>query len=361
MPPDPPSNGGTNIAPLDFSGIIPIEYSRQIIERAVQQSVALSLGNTVPMGTSIAEMPVPRAFPKAGWVTAENPRKPYTDMALGTESMTAEEVAAVTAIPDKMIEDLDIDIWAWVRPRLAEAIAAAIDDAILFGVDAPATFPVGGVVANSVTVPAGRDAVDTVNTAMSAVEVQGVPITGHAADIGVRGVLRGVRDDSGGLLLGTAQVGSDTVNTLYGYPISYQSFSQREPDFITGNWDSLIIGVRQDIRYEMNPAAVLADDEGRVVISGFQDNMLPLKVWARFACVIVEPITRRSPEGADPFASTTLVSGAEEAGGLMALISPARAERQKRAAAGTRSARSSQARPPQPQQAAQREKVPART
>lgn len=348
----------TPIAPLDFSGLIPVEYSRQIIEQAAQQSAVLQLAQTVPMGTRTAEMPVPRAFPKAAWVTAENPRKPYTEMALGTEMMQAEEIAAVTAIPDAMIDDLDIDIWAWVRPRLAEAIAAALDDAVLFGTDAPQSFPDGGVVGAAIPVPGGRDVVDTISNAMSAVEVQGVPITGHAADIAVRGALRGVRDDNGALLLGTATVGSDTVQTMWGYPIRYNSFGEPEPDFFTGNWNSLIIGVRQDIRFELNRAAVLADDEGKVVISGFQDNMTPLKVWARFACVIVEPATRRMPEGADPFAVATLAPrGGDEgieiqglSGSTGGLISPRRAAR--RQAAGRqagRAARPQQARKePQP-------------
>lgn len=292
----------TPIEPLDFSGMIPTEFATQIIERATMQSIALQLGNRVPMGTRVAEMPVPRAFPKAAWVTADNPRKPYTDMKLGVESITAEEVAAVVAIPDAMIEDLDINIWAWVRPRLAEAIALALDAAVLFGVDAPASFPAGGVAGHAILVPDSTDVVATINDAMSAVERQGVPVTGHAADLAVKGALRGVRDDSGGLLLGTNQVGAQQINTLFGLPIAYQSFLEPTPDFFTGNWDALIIGVRQDIRYELNRAAVLADDQGRVVISGFQDNMTPLKVWARFGCAIVEPVTPRAPDGADPFA-----------------------------------------------------------
>lgn len=303
------------IAPLDFSGIIPTEYSRQIIEEAVSTSVVLRLPTTqVPMGTKVAQMPVPRAFPKAAWTSASNPRKPYTDLKLGLESITAEEVAAVVAIPDAMIEDLDINIWAWVRPRLAEAIGFALDAAVLFGTDAPPTFPVGGVVGDALATAAGVDVVGTVNDAMSAVERQGLNVTGHAADLAVKGALRGVRDDSGALLLGSTQVASGSIDTLYGVPIAYEPFQETEPDFITGAWQNLIIGVRQDIRYELNRAAVLADGDGKVVISGFQDNMTPLKVWARFGCALVNPVTPRTPDGAKPFAVATL-AGAPSAGG----------------------------------------------
>lgn len=299
----------TPIAPLDFSGVIPIEFSSQIIEEAVQQSAVLQLANTVPMGTTIAEMPVPKTLPKAGWVSAPGGRKPYTALGLETQTLHAEEVAAVTAIPDVYLEDSSINLWGWVRPRLAEAIAIALDDAILFGTDAPATFPVGGVAAIALNVAPGADALDTVNLNMSAVEQQGLPVTGHAADLVVKGALRGVRDTNGALLMGTTQIANQTVNTLYGVPISYTQFGTVPPDLFSGDWRALIIGVRQDIRYNMNPSAVIADDTGKVVISGWQDNVTPLKVWARFAATIVKPVTQRAPTGATPFAKTN-VSGA---------------------------------------------------
>jgi len=315
-----PGFGGT----MDFSGQIPTYYARQIIEEAVQRSVVLSLPITrLPMGTRTAEMIVPAAFPKAAWVTADNPRKPFTDMKLAARSITAEEVAAVVAIPDNMIADLDINIWAWVRPRLAEAIAFALDNAVLFGIDAPSTFPDGGVLSADYTQPVtgGVDAIDTINRAMAAVEVQGLRVNGSAADLTVRGQLRGVRDDSGALLLGTGQVDRGTIDTLYGAPIRYEAFEDTsDADFITGAWQNLVIGVRQDIRFLMDRSAVLADDDGRVVLSGFQDNATPLKVWARFGCTIMNPVSPRFPTGARPFASAQLgglqgISGASGASG----------------------------------------------
>lgn len=295
---------------LDFSGLIPIEYSTQIIQEAVQQSAVLRLANLVPMGSSIAEMPVPTSLPTAGWVSVAGGRKPYTALGLGSKTLHAEEVAAITSIPDVYLEDVSINLWAFVRPRLAEAIAIAIDDAILFGVASPVTFPVGGVIdpAYCQHVTAGFDAVDSVNLAMSAVEGQGLNVDGNAADLTVKGMLRGVRDNTGALLLGESQVNGLTIPTLYGEPTVYTTFTTGVPNFITGDWSSLIVGVRSDIRYNMDPSAVIADDTGKVIISGWQDNQTPLKVWARFAAQIVNPVTHRAPTGAKPFASVPLVA-----------------------------------------------------
>jgi len=302
----------TPIAPLDFSGVIPIEFSSQIIEEAVQQSAVLQLAQQLPMGTSINELPVPKTLPKAAWVSTGG-RKAYTDLGLETQTVTAEEVAAVTAIPDAYLEDSSINLWGWVRPRLAEAIAAALDEAVLFGINAPATFPVGGVTSDTYSTavtagvgPPAEDAVSVVNRAMATVEGQGLNVTGHAADLTVKGVLRGARDTNGAFLMGTAQVADRQVNTLYGVPIAYNSFALTNPDYFTGAWGALVIGVRQDIRYNMDPSAVIADDTGAVVISGWQDNVTPLKVWARFGCAIIKPVTVRVPGGAKPFARANL-------------------------------------------------------
>jgi HK97 family phage major capsid protein len=305
----------TPIAPIDLSGLVPIEFSTQIIEEAIQKSAVLQLAQLVPMGTGIAEMPVPTSLPTASWVSVAGGRKPYTSFGLGTKTLHAEEVAAVTAIPDVYLEDISINIWGWVRPRLAEAIAIAIDEAILFGHNNPVTFPGGGVLDPTKCQPIapGYDAADSVNQAMSAVEAQGLLATGHCADLTVRGMLRGLRDSVGSLLLGYDQIDGQDVQTLWGSPITYTPFLTASPNLITGDWDTVIVGVRQDIRYLMDPSAVIADDTGKVVISGFQDNTTPLKVWARFACQIINPVTRKAPNGAIPFASTAVAPWAPAA------------------------------------------------
>jgi HK97 family phage major capsid protein len=300
MPPAPPN--------YDYSGVIPTEMAAQIIQEAAQYSTVLQLANLVPMGTLINELPIPKTLPRASFVNAAGGRKPFTELALEAQTLRAEEVAAVSAIPDQYLEDAVVNIWGFVRPRLAEAIGLALDDAVLFGTGAPPSYPVGGIVSNtfSQAVANGSDAVDAINQGMSLVEAQGLAVTGHAADLTVKGRLRGVRDDMGALLLGETQVEQTTRPAIYGVPASYTSWPRITTDLITGAWNYLMIGVRQDIRYTMDPNAVIADANGAVIVSGFQDNVTPIKVWARFAAAIVRPVTPRVPAGARPFARMNL-------------------------------------------------------
>lgn len=325
----------------DFSGIIPHEYSQQIIQEVEQQSVVLQLANKMPMGTKITELPVVGALPRAEWVTGANAppagtgRKPYTDLKLQPQTVTAEEIAAVVAIPEQYLEDNSVNLWAWARPKMAEAIAIRLDETVIFGgAGIPATFPVGGIVSNTYSTavgggagpfPTAIDVVDAVNNAMSYVEGQGLNVTGHSADIGAKGKFRGVRDDTGALLLGTEQVGAMTRPTLYGAPIAYSQYAAvNAVDFITGAWNYLVMGVRQDIRFRIEPAGVIADASGAVLVSGFQDNVVPCKIWARFGCTIVKPVTPRVPAGAVPFARTRLAALTPPAGGASEVVTTRR-------------------------------------
>jgi HK97 family phage major capsid protein len=314
----------------DFAGVIPRDYSAQIIEEATQASAALTLGQKLPMGTRITELPIPKTFPKADWVTAPTTtdgsgRKPYTGIGLQPQVITAEEVAAVIAIPDVYLEDNEINLWNFCRPRLAEAIGVAVDDAMIFGtVGTPTSFPAGGVngAAQTVDPAAAEDVVDAVNKAMALVEADGLAVTGHAADLVVKSRLRGVRDSTGALLLGTEQVGQMQRPTLYGVPVAYNPFTQIGPaptlaDFITGAWQYLIIGVRQDIRFKIDPSGVILGSTTGNSVSGFQDNVTPMKVWARFGCAIVSPPTVRRPAGSRPFAKVKLASVTGTAGDLL--------------------------------------------
>jgi len=262
------------------------------------------------MGVGVTNMPVPKTFPTASWVTSASGRKPYTDIGLKTAVVTAEEVAAVIGIPDKMIEDSSINLWAYCRPLVAEAIARALDDAVLFGIGAPASFPVGGVLGRAVAVNAGSDALDTVNKCMAQVEGQTLDVTGHCASRTARSLFRGLRATTNELILGSTQIEDYQVQTVYGSPITYVPWhyttGAAPATFVTGNWKYCVIGVRQDIRFEINPSGVIADAAGVVLVSGFQDNVTPAKIWARFGCAIIDPVTPDQPAGGKAFAKAAL-------------------------------------------------------
>src|ERR1700749_641450 len=300
--------------PIDASGLTPPPQAAELISAAQTSSAVLQLARRQPMPSGAASVPILAALPDAGFV-GTGARKPFTDLGFTNETLKAEEVAATVAIPQAYLDDAGINLWNSVRPELAAAIGRAVDNAVLFGAGAPASFPAGGIVNGAPVIAAGTDAVDTVHQAMAAVENTGLDLTGSAADTAVKSVLRGVRHTNNALLLGVDQVvGGRNVQTLYGVPIAWNVLDSSTIDFITGDWTKLIVGVRQDMRYETSTDGVIVDGTGAVVISAFQDDVVLMRVYMRLGSVLAKPV---GPRGQTvPFAVADLAPAVAASGGL---------------------------------------------
>ena len=317
---------------IDASGLIPTSQSTELITNAVQQSAALTLGRRVPMPAGITQIPVLSALPSAEFVGVAG-RKPYTDIGLENKVLRPEEIACVVAVAQQYLDDSALNLWNAVRPELASAIARGIDAAIFGGVGAPSSFPTGGII-GGLTPATGTDVVDTINNAMGDVEASGLPVTGHAAAIPVRAALRGVRTNTGEFLLGDTQFGGQAGANIFGLPVSWHTGRELAPgiNFVTGHWPSLIVGVRQDIRYETSSDGVIADASGKVILSAFQQDMVLMRVYMRVGIVVAAPM---QPDGsaAVPFAVANIERPTSGGGGLQVQATPTNGGAAKKTAA----------------------------
>lgn len=287
--------------------LIPVEVQSAVIEAVTESSLALRLASTQPMPTAAETIPVLGSFPTAGWISTGG-RKPTTTMNWTALSLKAEEIAATIDVPTAYIDDAGFPLWESIQPRMVEALSVVIDEAVLFGVGAPASFPAGGVFANSTAVALPTAPEDDIaglfNAALSTVEEQGLNPTSHAADVSTRGLLRGARTTTGDPLYVPAIAGG-MPNTVYDLPILFSSGGQFDTtkaiDF-TGDWTCLRIGIRQDVTVDQSAEAVLADSTGKVLVSAFQDDKIIMRVHMRLGCVIGKPVTHKAPAGAEPWA-----------------------------------------------------------
>jgi HK97 family phage major capsid protein len=266
--------------------LIPANVSSQLIGEVYTQSVALALGRVQSIPAGVTNIPVIGTRPVAGFINPVGARKPYASLDFTAVQLTAEEVGCVIGVPQAYIDDAGFPLWDNVRPLLAEAIAKVIDAAILFGDGAPATFPAGGVIAHSQLTPAAADYSLTVSDAMGLVEAGGYNPTGHAADVTVRGKLRSLRSAQG-VPLYISSVTEAGGETLYGLPIRFTQpgvMQVAEAEFFTGDWTKLIIGVRQDLRFDTSTDATIFD--GTTAHSMFQEDSVAMRAYMRLGCVI---------------------------------------------------------------------------
>src|SRR4029077_18357000 len=133
------------------------------------------------------------------------------------------------------------------------AVAKVIDDAVLFGKGEPATFPPNGVRGRPSAVT-GPDAVAAIDAAMAKLEGDGIVPNGIASGAAIGTALRQeyralmVIPDAAPQKKRSAR---DVATTPIGDPTA--------GDAIVGDWNYLVIGVRQDIRFDTSDSAVLTD------------------------------------------------------------------------------------------------------
>lgn len=299
------------IARADVQAMIPEVVSREINESAVEQSAALSLFRRVPMSSNQTRMPVLSALPTAYWVNGDTGLKQTTEMAWANKYLNVEEIAAIVPIPEAVLDDAGFDVWGAVRPRLAEAIARALDAAIFFGTNVPASWALtGGIVAGAdaagnevfrgTATQAQGGLAEDLNDLFALVEADGFDVNGFVANRTLRGLLRGARDTSGQRiadLSDTNVLGTTPTYAMRGlWPTGLSAAEAIAGDFTMG-----MIGVRQDITYKILTEGVIQDGTGAIQYNLPQQDMVALRVVARYAFAVANPLNWDQPTEANRY------------------------------------------------------------
>jgi len=303
--------------------LIPEEVSREIIEGAIVESAALTYLRRTRMRRAQQRMPVLSQFPNAYWLTGAtlNVRdigmKQTTGMQWDNVYLNAEEIAVVVPAPKSLLADLDYDFWDEVRPRISEAIGIALDEAVFFGTNKPATWPTAIVPAavaagnQQVAATGAPDFLQDLNLAMGMVEADGYDPNGIWARVQVRAWLRGLRAGDGTASAATpifypdsAPSGTQPGGTVYGVRIMFSSagltgFATGAAGYslVVGDFKQAILGVREDISMDVFDTGVITDAGSPPVIQYnlLQQDMVALRVTARFAFAVPNPLNRQSP------------------------------------------------------------------
>jgi len=308
--------------------LIPEDVQKEIVQSIEVKSAALQLMPHTTMKRAQQRIPVMTQLPTAYWLAGANldardrGMKQTTSLAWDNVYLNAEEMAVIVPVAKTLLDDIDYDFWSQVKPKVTEAFGVALDEAIFFGNGAPASFPTaivtaansaGNLLLAGATTP---DYIADVNAAMGLVEADGYDVTGFWARRQVKAKLRGLRTTTNALLLYGDDSGpqaSANTGTLYGEPIVFSNAGLVEfatgatgYSMIMGQWDQSMLAVREDISMEMFDTGVITDNGSPPVIQFnlMQQDMVALRVIARFAWAVPNPINRQQPTAAAryPFA-----------------------------------------------------------
>lgn len=297
----------------DAGSLIPVETSNEIIDSMPAASAALSLFRQMRMSRKQKSMPVISALPYAYFVNGDTGLKRTTQLGWDGLNLVAEELACIVPIPEAVLDDSEYDIWGECKPKIAEAMGAALDAAVFFGINKPDTWAASiltGAVAAGNTFTRGSVAGQKldldINSVMMLVEEDGFDVNGFVARKRIKGGLRGLRTNDGALLFqGALQAGAP--DTVYNEPIFYgqnEAWADDVADLFTGDFTKGIIGIRQDITYKVLDQAVITDDSGNIIFNLAQQDMVALRCVFRCAWQKANPANRQkmSASGRDPFA-----------------------------------------------------------
>ena len=156
---------------------------------------------------------------------------------------------------------------------------------ILWGVNAPPGFPVGGIAAAAGAAQTGANALEAIDKALGVIETDGLVPNGIASSAAIGGALRAAYRSVAAL------PGEAPTQQVYGVPVAVTSpWDSTKGDAIVGDWSQLVIGVREDINFELSNEGVLADPAGDIQVSAFQDDMTLIRVVFRAGCVLATPL-----------------------------------------------------------------------
>ena len=302
--------------------LIPVDVSNQIIQEAPGQSVLLQRARNVRMSTKQMKQPVLSTLPEAYWVNGDTGLKETTKSAWDNVIMTAEEIAVLVPIPDALIDDASVPLWNEVRPLLIEAIGKKVDQAGLFGIDKPASWPtavVPGAIAagNTIADGTGVDFAADVAALGGLVAEDGFAVDGFASAPGLNWRLVGLRDANGQPIY-TPSLAGGTPSSLYGYPLNEVrngAWDTTAATLLAADWSKLVVGVRQDITFKMLDQAVITDAAGKVIFNAPQQDSQIMRVVFRVGFQVANPLTRVNGDAATRYPAGVITPAVEAPAG----------------------------------------------
>ena len=296
----------TGITKNDVEAVIETQVANEIFQGVTKESKALSMFRRLPNMTSDkTKLRVLDSLPVAYFVdeSTNNGRKNITKQAWANKYINAAELAVIVPIKENLLNDADIDIWAEVKPRIVEAFAKKIDNAMFFGVDKPTDWRAGLVPS---VISAGAEVDETsnglysdINDVMTKVEESGYEVNGILGGVGLKGKFR-MMTDTTGQPLNTTEIGSVARHFM-----DNGVWDKTKSTLIAGDFSQAVYSIRQDVTYKVLTEAVIQDpSDGSILYNLAQDDMVALRIVMRLGWEIPNPVNALNETASRfPFAS----------------------------------------------------------
>lgn len=287
----------------DAAALVPEEVSSAMLTSLYGKSAALELGQRIPIARNQTRFPVLSALPTAYFVSGDTGLKQTSEAAWDNKYMYVEEIATIVPIPEAVLDDAGFDVWGAIQPLMELAIARTLDAAVVFGTNAPSTWATegnlvgkavaaGNVVARGTNNAAAGGLHADLGDVVALIEEDGFVPNAGIGNITNRGRLRKVRATDGQVLALPEDIP----------PIQYPEAlaglwptGTDKAEVLFGDWNKLVVGVRQDMTYKLITEGVITDNSGAIVYNLPQQDMVALRLVFRAAYAVANPINNQQP------------------------------------------------------------------
>lgn len=289
---------------------LPDEVSETILRGAAESSVVQQFAKARSMSGQVQQITEAEVTGANVFWVGEGARK-QTDapaMAGATWTMNAAELAVIIPLDENVAEDATVDLFELYKPAIETAIARKLDAAALFGTDKPLAWGTLGTDINADCTAAGSvyeedgtptdvellnliagTGAATPDGALQSIETDEYEATGIVGYTRFKARLRGLKDADNRYIFGDA-VSAGVPGTLFGIPIAFtksQVWTPALAHMIMGDWNQAIVGTRAGIRYKVFDQGVITDGGGNVVYSLMENDMIALRVTARYGFKVI--------------------------------------------------------------------------
>ena len=207
-----------------------------------------------------------------------------------------------------------------MRPLLQQAIGRALDNAVLFDVSAPASWPdavvtdavaAGNVVARGANTPAEGGIAQDINELMATLEADGYVPNAFIGNPLFKQYVRGARGTDGQLLMDV----NGGTSSLWGIPATYSMpglwpTGLSAAELIALQRENFVVGIRQDFTFSIHNEGVITDNTGAIVYNLMQQDMTAVRVVFRVGWQVSNPINYQQGTEASRYPAAVLRSPA---------------------------------------------------
>lgn len=312
----------------DAEALIPEEVEAQIFGSMEEQSHVMQLATKLRNGTrGEMRLKVEESLPSAYFVEGDTGLIQTSEMSWQNKYIHYHKIGVIVPIANDVADDMEIDFWGAIMPKIAGAFAAKFDPAVLEGADVPASYEwptnlAAGAAAASHSVDLSNilgasgdlyDAVLAEGGVLGLLEADGFEATGHIAALSMKAKLRGLRgSDDHPIFKSEFQGGmqSGTVYSLDGVPLLFPKngcLTAASNLMISGDFKQLVYSIRRGLTFKVLDQAVITDGSGNVIYNFAQQEMTGLRVTMRIGWQIPNPVNRTNQTEATRYPFAKLV------------------------------------------------------